>query len=49
MVETAMLIKVCRENTIQIHLMVSKRNVKVVKRIIDVLAALDYERTIKDQ
>ena len=43
--ETATLIEVWSENTIQSHLLRLKRNAKAYKKIVEVLAALDYERS----
>ena len=45
MAETTTLIEVWSENTIQSHLFRSKRNAKAYKKIVEVLAALDYERS----
>ena len=45
--ETAKLIKAWSEKTIQSHLLEVKRNTKAFEKIMEVLAAHNYERTVK--
>ena len=45
--ETAKLIEAWSEKTIQSHLLGAKRNAKAFEKIVQVLAAHNYERTAK--